>query len=323
MAQTSSEIRQHTDNPYRDPFPGVQLLHCLENAAEGGATTFCDGFAAAEILRKTNPQSFEILAKVKHPFEYRDPTQNCLLRTEVPVVTLGSDGQVERVTFNNRSAASLTILNEDEEISIERYYQAFADFDTICNSPENILPILMQPGDCVVFSNSRVMHGREEYTPGAGRHIQGCYIDHDAIRSHVDWAMLAGGGGGGGGGTSASAAAAAAAGGDVHSVVTEQMLEALASQGAFSYGEGIDMLQHALQAAKCAEVEGESREAILSALFHDVGNSPQARAEWVAAGNEEAPQMVSPADNSIGYRYHADIGGNYIEQLGTSLYGRF
>ena len=26
--------------------------------------------------------------------------------------------------------------------------------------------------------------------------------------------------------------------------------------------------------------------------------------------------MVSPADNSIGYRYHADIGGNYIELLG-------
>ena len=105
LAQTSVKIRQHTDNPYRDPFPGVQLLHCLENAAEGGATTFCDGFAAAETLRKTNPRSFEILATVDHPFEYRDPTQHCLLRTEVPVLSLGYDGKVKRVTFNNRSAA--------------------------------------------------------------------------------------------------------------------------------------------------------------------------------------------------------------------------
>ena len=29
LAQTCVGIRQHTDNPYRDPFPGVQLLHCL------------------------------------------------------------------------------------------------------------------------------------------------------------------------------------------------------------------------------------------------------------------------------------------------------
>ena len=42
--------------------------------------------------------------------------------------------------------------------------------------------------------NSRVMHGRDEYTPGPGRHIQGCYIDHDAPRSRVAWAAWEEGG---------------------------------------------------------------------------------------------------------------------------------
>eukprot|EP00437_Effrenium_voratum_P038475 CAMPEP_0181469926 /NCGR_PEP_ID=MMETSP1110-20121109/38278_1 /TAXON_ID=174948 /ORGANISM="Symbiodinium sp., Strain CCMP421" /LENGTH=162 /DNA_ID=CAMNT_0023594863 /DNA_START=42 /DNA_END=527 /DNA_ORIENTATION=+ len=44
LAFTSQRIRAHTDNPYRDPFPGVQMLHCLESAEEGGATMFIDGF---------------------------------------------------------------------------------------------------------------------------------------------------------------------------------------------------------------------------------------------------------------------------------------
>ena len=37
LAFTRLPIAPHTDNPYRDPVPTVQLLHCL-NAAAGGGT---------------------------------------------------------------------------------------------------------------------------------------------------------------------------------------------------------------------------------------------------------------------------------------------
>jgi gamma-butyrobetaine dioxygenase len=46
LAYTSRAIRPHTDNPYRDPAPTVQLLHCLRAAGEGGDTGLVDGFAA-------------------------------------------------------------------------------------------------------------------------------------------------------------------------------------------------------------------------------------------------------------------------------------
>ena len=36
LAYTSRAIRPHTDNPYRDPAPTVQLLHCLRAAGRGG-----------------------------------------------------------------------------------------------------------------------------------------------------------------------------------------------------------------------------------------------------------------------------------------------
>ena len=37
LAFTSREIAPHTDNPYRDPVPTLQLLHCLRDARSDGA----------------------------------------------------------------------------------------------------------------------------------------------------------------------------------------------------------------------------------------------------------------------------------------------
>ena len=51
LAFSSLALGVHTDNPYRDPVPGLQLLHCLESDAEGGESVVVDGFHAAERLR--------------------------------------------------------------------------------------------------------------------------------------------------------------------------------------------------------------------------------------------------------------------------------
>ena len=44
LADTAMALSPHTDNPYRDPVPTLQLLHCLENSMEGGETVLVDGF---------------------------------------------------------------------------------------------------------------------------------------------------------------------------------------------------------------------------------------------------------------------------------------
>jgi gamma-butyrobetaine dioxygenase len=187
LAQTNCRITQHTDNPYRDPFPGVQMLHCLANATAGGATTFSDGFSTAADLRREDPAAFALLAKHRHPFTYRDPSQSVLLHAEVPVIQLDPSNEqvVERISFNNRSAGCLALPPAE----LVAYYAAWATFDRLANDDAGLVRVHMRPGDLAIFSNSRVMHGREEYTAGAGRHLQGCYVDHDALRSRLDWAL--------------------------------------------------------------------------------------------------------------------------------------
>ena len=55
LAYTSVELLAHTDQPYRQPTPGIQLLHCLRNEAPGGDSTLVDGLAAAMALEATDP----------------------------------------------------------------------------------------------------------------------------------------------------------------------------------------------------------------------------------------------------------------------------
>ncbi|CAE7823654.1 unnamed protein product, partial [Symbiodinium sp. KB8] len=173
LAFTSQRIRAHTDNPYRDPFPGVQMLHCLESAEEGGATMFIDGFRVAEELRIQDPQAFRMLAATSHPFEYRDPDEGVLLRATAPVIQLDQANDVQRITFNNRSAAALPASFPN----LEEYYRAWAAFDFLANSDDYAVKLLMRPGDLAIWLNGRVMHGRESYCAGGRRHIQGAYLD--------------------------------------------------------------------------------------------------------------------------------------------------
>src|SRR5262249_61700448 len=52
LAYTGLALGNHTDNPYRDPVPQLQLLHCLAAAEEGGESIAVDGYLAAERLRR-------------------------------------------------------------------------------------------------------------------------------------------------------------------------------------------------------------------------------------------------------------------------------
>ena len=86
LAFTSRAIAPHTDNPYRDPVPTLQLLHCLRDASAGGDTVLVDGFAAAAALRAADPASFAVLTSTPIPFAYVDKAT--LLTACQPLIAL-------------------------------------------------------------------------------------------------------------------------------------------------------------------------------------------------------------------------------------------
>ena len=45
LAYTALELKSHSDNPYRKPVPGIQILHCIANESIGGDSSLVDGFS--------------------------------------------------------------------------------------------------------------------------------------------------------------------------------------------------------------------------------------------------------------------------------------
>jgi gamma-butyrobetaine dioxygenase len=72
LAYTAIPLGPHTDNPYRDPTPGIQLLHCLVNETTGGLSTLVDAIAVTDRLREEDPEGFRMLAEVPVQFRFRD-----------------------------------------------------------------------------------------------------------------------------------------------------------------------------------------------------------------------------------------------------------
>jgi gamma-butyrobetaine dioxygenase len=184
LAFTSLPITPHTDNPYRDPVPTIQLLHCLRNAASGGDSGLVDGFRAAAILRAEQPDAFEVLTSTEVSFAFA--SADAELRATRPMIGLDTAGRIREVRFNNRSLQPLRGSAE----RVERFYGAYRAFGELLNRPELRLVLRLVPGDCLVFDNTRVLHARTAFDAGtidsAGdRHLQGCYADLDGLASTV------------------------------------------------------------------------------------------------------------------------------------------
>ncbi|HTJ37959.1 MAG TPA: TauD/TfdA family dioxygenase [Dactylosporangium sp.] len=176
LAFTRRPIAPHTDNPYRDPVPTMQLLHCLRDAADGGGESgLVDGFRAAALLRETHPGHFRMLSGTPVTFAWGR------LRAQRPMIGVDEAGRIREIRYNNRSLRPLA-GREDE---LGAFYAAYRAFDALLNRPGAMVTFKLAPGDCVIFDNTRVLHARTAFTDGAGagdRHLQGCYADLDAVQ---------------------------------------------------------------------------------------------------------------------------------------------
>jgi len=179
LANTALELGNHTDNPYRDPVPQLQLLHCLEAAEGGGESVVVDGFAAAERLKRENPSALEILSRSAVPFRYFE-AGTVDLRHRAPLIELNIEGRLRTIRFNNRSMAPLD-LDAEETLA---FYAAYRHFARLLHDPQLTVGFRLRPGDLFIVDNRRVLHGRRGFS-GGRRHLQGAYADVDSLLSKL------------------------------------------------------------------------------------------------------------------------------------------
>lgn len=179
LAFTSRALNVHTDNPYRRPVPGYQLLHCLVASEVGGVTVFVDGFRAAEVLRNDNPAALDLLATHSVPFRWSGGGFDLRNRCSLIEVEDGGPlaGAIRAVRYNNRSTAPFDLPYDE----MEAYYKAFRAFALVLHRPELEYRFVLAPGECVIFDNERILHGRDGESDPV-RLLKGCYLDRDWIQ---------------------------------------------------------------------------------------------------------------------------------------------
>lgn len=179
LAYTNLGLQAHTDNPYRDPVPTLQLLMCLANTVEGGLSTVVDGFRIAERLRDESPELFEALTTFPARFEYAGEV-GVRLSSRRPVIELAPDGRLQAIRFNNRSAAAVTDVPFDD---MPRWYAALRRFAEILEDPAMAVSFRLAPGELFIVDNTRVLHARTAFSGSGERWLQGCYADKDGLMS--------------------------------------------------------------------------------------------------------------------------------------------
>lgn len=179
LAYTNLGLGCHLDNPYRDPVPGLQLLHCLDSSTEGGESILQDGFMAAKVLRDENPDHFMLLSQNRLNFRFRDESAD--LQSRVPLIEVNDLGEIVKVRFNNRSIDTIKLPPE----LMRQFYPAYRHYAEILEREELQLVFKLQPGELMLFDNTRVLHARKAYSAAGTRHLQGAYSDLDGLYSSL------------------------------------------------------------------------------------------------------------------------------------------
>ena len=180
LAYTTLHLSPHTDNPYRNPVPCIQLLHCIENEVKGGFSTLVDGYTVTENLKKDNPEFYKILSEVKVRFKFTD--KSVMLEDWSELIHLDDNKEFKQVRFSPR-LDYVPLLEKDK---LDLYYKARKRLSDLYNSENNRIEFKLAPKDLMMMDNYRVLHGRTKFDPNEGkRFLQGCYIDFDSTEGKL------------------------------------------------------------------------------------------------------------------------------------------
>ena len=180
LAYTALELKSHSDNPYRKPVPGIQLLHCIANESIGGDSSLVDGYSVSKYLENNYKEYFKVLTETNVNFKFTDV--DVILENKSKIIELDTDGNFKQISFSGR----LDYVPLLENKKLDTFYNARKLMYELCNSEQFKIKFRLSKGMIAMFDNLRLLHGRTKFDPNTGfRHLQGCYLDHDATEGKL------------------------------------------------------------------------------------------------------------------------------------------
>ena len=181
LAYTHHALYPHNDLPSRRQMPGIQFLHCLANDARGGDSVLVDSIACAARLREVDAAAFDLLSRERVTFTSVADDWHIVNRGTL--IEVDEDGDVTGTRLHPALLGPVDIAPQQQA----EFYRAHRRFLEIALSEAMQFRFRLEPGDCQIFDNCRVMHARSAFDPASGRRrLQGCYVGRDEFASRLE-----------------------------------------------------------------------------------------------------------------------------------------
>ncbi|KAI8625549.1 Clavaminate synthase-like protein [Xylariaceae sp. FL1651] len=183
VAYTSSYLGLHQDLLYMESVPRIQLLHCLKNTCGGGESLFSDGFHTSQQFRTRFPGMVRPLTDRKVLYHYRK-SGNVYQRARA-------------VLFNGyvfwsppfQSPVQMADQRSDGIDEYAKWLKAARKMKELLEDDLNVYEHKLKPGECVIFDNRRVLHGRRGFDTSSGeRWLKGAYVENSSYVSKL-WSL--------------------------------------------------------------------------------------------------------------------------------------
>jgi len=169
LGYTDAPVDLHTDQPFLEKPPRMQLLQCIRPAETGGDNYLVDAKAAAEYLESVDAETYALLTNTVVRFHRKQKGFEKVL--ESPILSrpgVGSDFQVRYSYF------TLAPYRYDFN-RMEAWYRAHDRFARFVRDERNQLRFGLGPGDFVLYDNYRMLHARTGFR--GARWLRGVYFD--------------------------------------------------------------------------------------------------------------------------------------------------
>ncbi len=167
LGYTDAPVDLHTDQPFLEAPPRLQLLQAIRPAAAGGESYLADARAAAEHLRSLDEAAWTLLTTTKVRFHRKQRAFEKIL--EAPLL------EGEGASFRARWSYFTLSPYRLPFAQMESWYRAHDRFARLVREPRSQYRFALRAGDFVLYDNHRMLHARTGFS--GARWVRGVYFD--------------------------------------------------------------------------------------------------------------------------------------------------
>lgn len=167
LGYTNAAVDLHTDQPFLEAPPRLQLLQSIRRAERGGESYLVDARAAADVLAAHDAHARELLERT--PVRFHRKQRHFEKTLDAPLLN-GTEASFQvRWSYFTLAPYRLPFA------TMEAWYRAHDRFARLVRDPRNQLRFTLAPGDFVLYDNHRMLHARSAFQ--GARWVRGVYFD--------------------------------------------------------------------------------------------------------------------------------------------------